>query len=125
MDEIEQVVNKFNDAWQAGNSDEILDLLHENVVFFTPDLKTELIGRDKCIDSLKSFMSHAVTHQFEVKLQNVFTSGDKATVFLKYWVDYTYDDKNYQEDGREWWLLAKVDGFWKIISRALVNPTAN
>lgn len=43
--QIEHLIDAFNNGWTQGKFDDIKPLLHDNVIFVAPDLKTQINGK--------------------------------------------------------------------------------
>lgn len=54
-------INEFNNGWTMAELEKVADLMDDNVVFVAPDLKSEIKGREKCLQTLKDYLNVAQT----------------------------------------------------------------
>lgn len=118
---IEKFIEQFSQSWMFGDLEKTGDLLSENVVFLAPDLKTEIGGRAKCLQSFAEYLEKAKTKTFEVSNKKIHVWGNTSTVVIDYYVEYELGGQDYKENGTEFWTLQKQKGEWKLVWRALVS----
>ena len=119
-DDIEQIVDDFNSGWTAGNFEVIDTILHDEVVFVAPDLKTKLSGKPACLQSIKDYVSSAKTKVFEVKEKDIQIWNQTAVISIDYYIEYEMNDESYRERGLEFWTLEKADK-WQMVWLAMVK----
>ncbi len=113
-------IEDFNSAWIKGDINKLTSLLDENIVFVTPDLKTEIRGRDNCIQTIREYLKQAETRSFEVLDRKIHIWKNTAVVSIDYYVEYVLNDTLYKENGKEFWTLQDKDNSWKMVWRAVV-----
>ena len=121
MKAIETLINHFNKAWTEGQLDILPSILHNEVVFVAPDLKHEIQGKEACIQTIRDYLSMAVTHSFIVTHKKINCWEDTAAAILEYEIDYELNDTRYKESGIETWMLAKEENDWKLLWRGLTE----
>ncbi len=119
--ELEQFVFDFNNAWFNADLKKAESMLHENVVFVAPDLKTSINGKEACLQSLKDYITNSTTHHFEIENLKINTWVDTAVILLEYYVEYEFGNKNYQEIGTENWVLKREEKRYYLVWRAILN----
>lgn len=119
--DIEQLILTFNEGWTKGHLKVVAALLHEEVIFVAPDLKTQISGKDACLKTIEEYNQNAQTKHFEVVRQHIHLWDDTAVVDLEYDVEYVLNETTYREKGKEFWTLNRGPDTWKIVWRAMVN----
>lgn len=119
--EIEEVIKHFNRGWTKGEFNMLENIMYEDVIFVAPDLKTQILGMENCINTIKEYNVAASTSLFDATNTDIKMWDDMAVVTLSYYIEYTMNNKNYKENGTEFWMLKKFDQRWKIIWRAIVG----
>ena len=118
--QIEKLINDFNNGWTKGEIESITPILHENIVFVAPDLKTEIIGKDNCIQTIIDYISSGETKLFEITEMKIHVIEQTAIIILDYYVEYEMNNRYYKENGKEFWTLIEKDGNWQLVWRAMV-----
>lgn len=119
-EDIENFIENFNDAWTLGKVEQIIPLIHNRVIFLSPDFKTEIKGKENCLQSLKNYINMASTKIFDVVDKKINIWNQTAIVNLDYYVEYEMNNQNYKEKGTEFWTLINENDGWQLIWRALV-----
>ena len=118
--EIEKIIEQFNTGWTEGDLTILTPILHEKVVFMAPDLQTEFVGRESCLQTIKDYINQAETKSFEVKDKKIHIWEDTATATIEYTVSYEMNDQFYREEGKEAWTLVNQNGSWLLVWRAMI-----
>ena len=118
---IEHLIEAFNTGWTRGDFNAVESVLHENVIFIAPDLATEIVGKEACLETIKAYTSNANTLSFEVEKQKINVWHQTANISMNYNIEYFMNGKKYREKGKEFWTLSKENNAWKIVWRATVN----
>lgn len=118
---LSQFVDDFNDAWLQGDYQSLESLLHDDVIFLAPDLKTKVLGRTKCIQSLKDYVNNSSTNVFELRKKDIKVWADTAVILIEYLVEYDFDLDHYKEIGTENWVLKHHHSKWELIWRAIIS----
>jgi len=118
---IETFINDFNKSWTQGEFESMTSLLHDKVIFVSPDLKTEIRGLNACLQTIKDYSANAKTKTFEVRNKKIHIWDETAMITLGYYVEYEMKNQSYKENGTEFWTLNKQNGNWKLVWRALVK----
>ena len=117
------LVETFNNGWTQGKLDKTASCLHNDVIFLSPDGKSEIRGKDKCLETFKQYSEIADTKIFDVISVTIDQWNDTAMVKLEYYIEYTLNEKLNKEKGIEAWTLILENGEWKIVWRALLSNT--
>ncbi len=118
---IDNFITRFNEGWTQGQFDIIMPLLDDQIIFMAPDLQTEIKGKVSCVNTIKEYVSQAVTHLFEVTGKTIHIWDQSAVVVMDYYVEYEMNNQYYKEKGKEFWMLNRKDNQWKMIWRVMVE----
>lgn len=120
-EDIENFIIDFNQAWTQGKSEDILPLLHQDAIFLAPDLKTEISGKDACLQTIKDYVNNAKTKSFNVTNTKIHIWENTAIVSIDYHVKYEMKNKIHQEASKELWTMSNASGKWQLVWRAMVG----
>jgi ketosteroid isomerase-like protein len=118
---VEKFITKFNQAWTQGKLEVIIPLLHNDVIFLAPDFKTEISGKDACLQTIKDYINNAKTKSFKVLNTKIHSWKDNAVVSFDYLIEYEMNDNTHQEAAKEFWTMINQSDTWKIVWRAVVG----
>ena len=121
IDKVHLFIDRFNTAWIEDEIQNLETLLHENVIFIAPDLKTKISGRKACLQSICDYVSKAKTMVFEVKRKEIDIWDHTAIVSITYYIEYSFDTQFFKETGTEFWTLILQNGQWKLIWRVIAQ----
>jgi ketosteroid isomerase-like protein len=120
-EKIEKNIANFNKAWTQGKIEDILPLLHKDAIFLAPDLKTEISGRDACLQTIKDYVNNAKTNAFNVANNTIHFWQHTAVVSIEYFIEYEMNNKIYKESGKEFWTMINESGEWQIVWRSMLG----
>ena len=118
---INKFIHDFNEYWMHARVDEIIPLLHEDVVFTGPDYKTHIRGRSDCIQTLRDFISVGYTHHFEIINNQIHTWQEVSNCIIEYTIDYEIKGKRLKEHGFEQWTIINDNDALKMLGRVLLK----
>ena len=121
--QIRDVVTRLTTAWRGERFEEILDLLHEDVVFENPGFSGRLVGKAACADSYRQFMSAATVLEYVEHSLSIETWGATAVATTHCEMAWEMDGQAQREGGHDVLVLAHRAGRWQVVWRTLV-PTA-
>ena len=120
--EIEDFLDDFNSAWSNGDENALRVLMDPDIIFLSPDKKTELRGREECLDTISEYMKNAETKMYTPRGLSVnLWNNNTAVVNMDYYIEYIYKGLHNKETGRELWTLIKKNDEWKLVYRALME----
>ncbi len=79
---IEIIINDFNKGWTQGEFESMTSLIHDKVIFVSPDLKTEIKGLNACLRTIKDYSAKAKTKTFEVRNKKIHIWNETAMITL-------------------------------------------
>lgn len=109
--EMEQAMQRCNDAFRLGNVDALRDCLDPAIVLYTTT--GEFRGRDQVMDYLqKHFLKFAPNLDFETTVRDTRILGDAV------WSDYNYtiESPDQHSSGHGNALCLRTKGHWRILN---------
>lgn len=121
-DELVEFARKLNRAWMHERHDELLSMLHEDMVIVAPDFRVPASGREACARSYADFTAQAEV--VELKEYGFWSRlwGDTAIVSYRFEITYTMEGKEHRDAGRDLFLLVRREGVWLAAWRTLLPP---
>lgn len=122
MKEIQTFLDEFNSAWEKGDTKKIESYLDDEVIFLSPDKKTELKGKSECLETISEYMNNAETKIYTPRGLSInIWNQTTAVINMDYYIEYSYKGQYNKETGRELWTLIKRNDEWKLVYRALME----
>jgi len=115
-----QVVLDINKAWVNGHVDDMVNLLHEDVVFFHPVSGPLGEGREACMKGYKDFADQAVIHDFKELEPSVDVYGSTAVAAYRFDITYEIGGGTGHDTGRDVIVLVREDSKWKAVWRTQI-----
>ncbi len=119
--QIDAFIKQFHDCWTKGDLIKLTSLLHDQIIFVAPDLKTEIKGKERCLQTIEDYSNNAVTKKFEVENKKIHVWDHTAMVIMDYDIEYRMKNENYKEKGTEFWTMVRENEKWKLVWRALAK----
>lgn len=94
---------------------------HENIVFNSPDLKKQSIGKDVCLQSYIDFVSNSKVLFCDETNPLVQVFDNTAIVTYDFEMKYEQKNKVYHETGTDIMIFNKQQNSWKAVWRSLTN----
>lgn len=121
FESIQQIISTFHQAWQAGDLGPIETLLHEEVVFSSPDFGSEVKGKAACLQTFSTYFERAITRRFEAGEVSLHIWGNTAVAYAPFEVEYEVSGNNLEEEAVDL-MVFQLDGEdWKLIYRGMAN----
>ena len=118
-DEISRLVGRISAAWREACFEELSGCFHDDVVFVAPGLQPVARGKQVCVQSYEEFAREAVVREFRASEPDLQVWGDTAVVTSGWEMKYSMKDQDYDESGREVFVLARQDGRWRVVWRMI------
>jgi len=122
--EIDFLVTSFNNYWLKKDMVSLKELLHEDIAFVTPDLKSVFRGREICIGTIEAYNKQATTHAFKMYIDAVHVVERAGWLLVSYDIDYELSGQRYKEHGVEIWGVILKDSKWLMTWRCLARSGA-
>ena len=120
-EEIRLLLNKLNDAWRSGNTEQLDACFHEGVVFKGPNLAEMGRGREACVTSYQDFLRQATVRDFQWSEPVIDVWGNAAVASYSWQIRYEMNAKAYDEPGQEVFVLIRDRDRWKAVWRAVLS----
>jgi uncharacterized protein (TIGR02246 family) len=115
---IQALITSSNRAWLEGDTEDLRELLHPDVVFLNAQLEVLAEGREACLQSYEHFVSQAKLHRFDEEPATVQIVGGTAVASYHWSIAYSLADRRYEERGRDMLVCVRSGSKWQIIWRA-------
>ena len=119
--QIEELVHTFNTSWLQKDLEKLRTILHEEVVFMAPDMKSMLKGKEDCTGTIEEYIRRAVTHDFRIQIDSIHCIGQNGWLTLGYDIDYEIKGSRYKEHGVEIWGVLRRNEKWLLAWRCLAG----
>jgi|SRR5436190_4834569 len=127
-EEIRLLLKRINDAWLQGRPEAIVatlnDCFHDGIVIKGPSFQTLGRGKEACVQSYVDFVRQAVIKKCELSDPVIDQSGDTAIATYAWEMTYELEGREYHESGHDLFVLARVEGRWQAIWRAMFPAQA-
>ena len=127
-EEIRLLLNKINDAWLAGPPDGIPGVLNEcfsaDMVIRGPGFQAMGRGKEACVKSYVDFVRQAKVRSCTLSEPEIDHFGDTAIAAYSWEMTYELDGHEYHDSGHDLFVLARVEGRWLAVWRALLPAQA-
>ena len=121
---IRAILAAIEDAWRSGPADAIGETirpyLDDEVVFRGPEFAEAARGATACAQSYADFVREAEVSAYDASESAIDLNGDVAIAISHWSMKYAHAGTRYLESGEDVYCLARRDGRWKIVWRALV-----
>jgi len=114
-------MQQINNSWLGGQSAKLADYFHESIVFNSPDLKQQSIGKDICIESYADFLGKSKVLLFNQSNPRVHIFDYTAILAYDFEMKYEQKSKTYHETGTDVMIFTREKDLWKAVWRTLVN----
>ena len=127
-EEIRLLLNKINDAWLAGPPDGIPGVLNEcfsaDMVIRGPGFQAMGRGKEACVKSYVDFVRQAKVRSCTLSEPEIDHFGDTAIAAYSWEMTYELDGHEYHDSGHDLFVLARVEGRWLAVWRAMLPAQA-
>lgn len=114
---IHDLIEKINELWISGHTDELYNYFSNNVVFAAPGLNRYLKGKDLCINSYKEFLAQAEVEDYQTDQVNVDFFQETAIGTYHFTIRYKQGGETFHDEGYEIMGFRKFDNRWLLIWR--------
>lgn len=118
---VAEVMRQVNQAWLEGLVDDLLPLVHPDIVMVTPGFAGRVEGREDFMAGFRDFSQNATVHEFREMDQNIDLIGSTAVVTFRYEMVYDYAGEGYRATGRDLWVFQKQGEDWLAVWRAMFD----
>jgi|SRR5690348_689682 len=127
-EEIRLLLNKINDAWLKGPSEKLpealSDFFHVGIVIKGPGFQTMGRGKEACVKSYVDFVRQTRVRSCTLSEPEIDHFGDTAIATYSWEMTYELGGHEYHEYGHDLFVLARVEGRWQAVWRAMLPTPA-
>jgi len=121
INDVVGIMRRINQAWLAGRVDDLMSLVHPEIVMVFPGFSGRVQGRESFLAGFSDFCQNARIHEFNEHDHQVDVAGETAVVTFRYEMVYERDAKRWRAVGRDLWVFQKQDSDWIAVWRAMLE----
>lgn len=114
-------MRQIDEAWLAGRVDDLVPLVHPDIVMVFPGFQGRAQGRESFLAGFSDFCQNSRIHEFSEHDHQVDVVGKTAFVSFRYEMVYERDAKRFRAAGRDLWVFEKQENGWIAIWRAMLD----
>jgi ketosteroid isomerase-like protein len=119
-DNIRSLLQRINAAWLHGETDNLLDLFHDNMVIAVPGSTERAEGKQVCAASYRDFRQQATILAYQEADPEINVWGDTAVATYRYVMDYEIGGDLQHDHGQDVFVFARGPEGWRAVWRTLV-----
>jgi len=120
--EIQQLIQRLNDAWAKGNPRELANFFREDIVMINPDFSQRTEGREACVASYEGFCKEAAILDLKIGEPVIDVFNDTAIASYSWEIAYEMGGERFNDTGRDIFLFVREDGKWMAVWRTMIVP---
>jgi uncharacterized protein (TIGR02246 family) len=120
--EIQQLIQRLNDAWAKGNPSELANFFREDIVMVNPDFSQRTEGREACVASYEGFCKQAAMLDLKIGEAVIDVFNDTAIASYSWEIAYEMGGEHFNDTGRDIFLFVREDGKWLAVWRTMIVP---
>jgi len=120
--EIQQLIQRLNDAWAKGNPRELANFFREDIVMINPDFSQRTEGREACVASYEGFCKEAAILDLKIGEPVIDVFNDTAIASYSWEIAYEMGGERFNDTGRDIFLFVREDGKWLAVWRTMIVP---
>lgn len=124
MNEHEQIsaaLSRLIEAGMTGQLDELVSLLHDDVVMVFPGFAGRADGKAAVLAGFEEFSNTATVQGHEEQDQQIDIVGDVAVCSYRFIVTFERGGQAYRSTGRDLWVFRREAGTWRAIWRTMLD----
>jgi ketosteroid isomerase-like protein len=124
-DDAAAVMRRINRAWLDGNVEDLVPMVHPQIVMVFPNFGRRVQGREQFLAGFRDFCQNAIIHEFREHEHQVDVAGDTAVVSFRYEMVYERSGKRNRSTGRDLWVFHKQGPGWVAVWRTMLDLQEN
>ena len=121
--EVRDALRQINAAWLAGRYQELVALVHEDVVMAGPASGGGTSGRGPFVAGFRDFVENARIHAFTETDHQVDVAGNTGVARYRFEMTYEHGGGRYRSTGRDFWVFEEHAGRWLAVWRTIFEVT--
>jgi ketosteroid isomerase-like protein len=114
-------MQQINNAWLSGHVDDLVPLVHPDIVMVVPGFAARSKGRDAFVAGFREFCNSARVHEFREHDAQVDVAGRTAIVVFVYEIVYERQGGTYRGNGRDLWVFERSADSWIAVWRTMLD----
>jgi len=116
-----ETMQAINHAWTTGQFEGFEGWFREDVVMAMSGFGERVEGRVALVDSYRQFAATATIVEYREGEPMVETFGDTAVVTYSFRIVYEMKGEQYDETGRDLFVLVRSEGVWQAAWRTMLS----
>jgi len=118
---VHAAMQRINRTWLEGWPDDLLPLLHPDIILVFPGFGGRAQGREAIVAGFADFCGNATVNEYTEADHQVDVIGETAVVSFTYEMVYARAGERSRASGRDLWVFARHNGEWLAIWRTMVD----
>ena len=116
-----ETLRRINRAWLDDQIEDLIPLVHPEVVMTFPGFTGRIQGRDEFLAGFRDFRQNATIHEFREYDHRNDVIGDTAVATYRYEMVYERAGERYRATGRELWIFQNQNNVWIAVWRTMLD----
>lgn len=118
---VHAAMQRINRTWLEGRADDLLPLLHPDIVLVYPGFAGRSQGREGIVAGFADFCGNATVLEYTETDHQADVIGETAVVSFAYEMVYELAAVKSRTTGRDLWVFSLQDGEWLAIWRTMLD----
>ncbi len=118
---VHAAMQRINRTWLEGRPNDLLPLLHPDIVTVFPGFAGRAEGREAIVAGFANFCGNATVHEYSESDHQVDVIGETAVVSFTYEMVYDRSGERNRVSGRDLWVFAREKGEWLAVWRTMLD----
>ena len=114
-------MERINRTWLEGRTNDLLPLLHPDIVLVYPGFAGRAQGREALVAGFADFCGNATVHEYTETNHQADVIGETAVVSFTYEMVYELAAVKSRATGRDLWVFNRQDGEWLATWRTMLD----
>ena len=116
-----ETMQRINQAWLAGQIDDMVPMIHTDVIMMVPGFSSRTQGRDQFLNGFREFSRTATIDEFRESDMTVDLVSDTAVLSFLFEMVYERSGGRYRATGRDLWVFDREAGAWVAVWRTMFD----
>ncbi len=117
---VEETMKSINNAWLKGNTDELQNYFHKDMVIVHPNFRKRAEGADECVKTYASFVENSELIALKQNEMMIDIYEDTAIAAYLFNIRYRLEDEFFEESGKDMFVFRKYNDKWLAVWRTIV-----
>jgi hypothetical protein len=121
VEDVSAAMRQINRAWLAGRVDDLVPLVHPEIVMVFSGFQGKVQGRESFLAGFSDFRQNARVQEYNEHDHQVDVVGETAVVSFQYEMVYEREAKRFRATGRDLWVFEKRESTWIAVWRTMLE----